>query len=203
MGGWSKGLIGLVVGVVGLGTIRFVTVPPPHVTHHHANWAVFVDGHRLDLTAERFMEDVASCRTSPEAIRPQDRIHLHEGDADVVHVHHPASTWGQLLANLGMAAGEDFLRTPDGTLHVADGARSVTWIRNGRQEFDLANEVVRSEDRVVLSVGTATPAEVLESQFSLVADDAAEHNERADPASCMGGHEPETLGARLKRAFIG
>lgn len=203
MRAWTTGLGGVVVGVVALGAFRFATVPPPPVTHHHANWAVFVDGRRLDLTAERYMEDVASCRTSPEAIRPQDRIHLHEGDHDVVHVHHPAATWGQLLANLGMAAGEDYLRTPDGEMILADGERTVKFIRNGRQEFDLSNEAVRSLDRVVVSVGTETAEQVLDTQFSQVADDAAEHNNRADPAACMGGHEPETFGARLKRAFIG
>ena len=32
---------------------------------------------------------------------------------------------------------------------------------------------------------------------------AAEHNEKADPGACMGSHEAETFGAKLRRAFIG
>ncbi len=200
---WVVGGVGVVVGVLGLAAFRFATVPPPVITHHHANWAVFVHGQRLDLTEERFMEDVASCRTSPEAIRPQDRIHLHEGDHDVIHVHHPAATWGQLLANLTMAAGEDYLFLPDGTKHLARGDSTVKFFRNGRQDFNLANEPVRSTDRVLISFGSETPDQVLADQFGRVADNAEEHNSKADPAACMGGHESETFGARLKRAFTG
>ncbi len=196
-------LAAFTAGVLALAAARFVLAPAPHVTHHHANWAVFVHGERLDLSADRFMEDVAACVTSPEAIRPQDRVHLHENDPDVVHVHHPAATWGQLLANLGMAAGPDYLFTPDGTRHLAAGDSAVTFVRNGERIYDLSNEPVNSLDRVVISFGTEQPEEVLAEQFSQVADNAAEHNEKADPAACMGGHEAESLGERLKRAFLG
>lgn len=203
MRGWTTGATGVVVGVLALAGFRYVTVPPPMVTHHHANWAVFVDGERLDLTADRFMEDVAACRTSPDAIRPQDRIHLHEGNHDVVHVHHPASTWGQLLANLGMAAGPDYLFTADGEKHLADGDRRTTFIRNGEHVYDITNQPVRSLDRVLISFGSESTEAIVGEQFSQVGDDAVEHNDRADPSACMGSHEPEPFTARLTRAFIG
>lgn len=200
---WTAGAVGVFAGVLLLAGFRFMTVSPPMVTHHHANWAVFVAGKRLDLSDDRFMEDVASCRTSPESIRPQDRIHLHDGDDDVVHVHHPASTWGQLLANLEMAAGPDYLVTPDGAKHFATGDSSMVFIRNGQRVYDLTNEAVRSLDRVVLSFGTESPDAVMSEHFSQVAENAAEHNEKADPGACMGSHEAETFGSRLRRAFIG
>ncbi len=203
MNAWTTGIGGVVLGVFLLAAFRFMTVPPPPVTHHHANWAVFVGGERLDLSDDRFMEDVASCRTSPESIRPQDRIHLHDGDDDVVHVHHPAATWGQLLANLEMAAGPDYLFTPDGSKHFAGDDSLVVFIRNGQRVYDLSNETVRSEDRVVISFGTETPEEVMERHFSQVADNAAEHNEMADPGACMGSHEAESFTVKLRRAFIG
>lgn len=203
MRAWTTGLAGVITGVLLLAGFRFMTVPPPLVTHHHANWAVFLGGERLDLSDDRFMEDVASCRTSPESIRPRDRIHLHDGDDNVVHVHHPASTWGQLLANLEMAAGSEYLFTPDGAKHMVGADSSVVFIRNGRRVYDLTNEPVRSLDRVVISFGAESPDEVMADHFSQVADNAAEHNEMADPGACMGSHEAETFGAKLRRAFIG
>lgn len=203
MRAWSGAVGGVVVGVLALAGFRYVTVPPPPMTHHHANWAVFVDGQRLDLTADRFMEDVGACRTAPDAIRPRDRIHLHDGDHDVVHVHHPASTWGHLLANLGMAAGPDYLFTPDGERHFARGDSSVVFIRNGQHVYDLTNDPVRSLDRVVISFGPEAADVVMAEQFGQVRDNAAEHNDKADPGACMGSHEPESFEARLKRAFIG
>ena len=202
-------MAGVVLGILALAAFRFATVAPPAVTHHHANWAVFVNGERLDLTDERFMQDVAACRADPGAIRPVDRIHMHDGNADVVHVHHPASTWGHLLTNLGMALGEDFLFTADGERYFAgdtipgEGRASLVFVRNGIQLPSLHGEAVRSEDRVVIAYGVQTSEEVVGELFPQVADDAAEHNERADPGACMGSHEPEGLGARLRRAFTG
>lgn len=197
------GIGGVVAGVLLLAGFRLVTVPPPTVTHHHANWAVFVGGERLDLSDDRFMEDVVSCRTSPESIRPEDRIHLHDGEDDVVHVHHPASTWGQLLANLEMAAGPDYLFTADGERHFAGPDSLMVFVRNGQRVYDLTNEPVRSEDRVVISFGAESPEEVVEGHFPQVADNAAEHNEKADPGACMGSHESDTFLVKLRRAFIG
>ncbi|MDX1492755.1 MAG: hypothetical protein R3253_01680 [Longimicrobiales bacterium] len=203
MRAWTAGSMGVVAGVLLLAGFRYMTASPPPITHHHANWAVFVAGERLDLSADRFMEDVSACRTSPDAIRPQDRIHLHDGNPDVVHVHHPASTWGQLLANLGMAAGPDYLFTPDGAKHLAGGDSAVVFIRNGQRVYDLSNEPVRSLDRVAIAFGAQEPDEVMSDLFPQVADNAAEHNDRADPGACMGSHEPESFSARLRRAFIG
>ena len=208
---------GTILGILALGVFRFATVAPPAVTHHHANWAVFIGGQRLDLTADRFMQDVAACRTDPDAIRPVDRVHLHENDHDVVHVHHPASTWGHLMTNLGMALGEDFLFTADGvryfdgawpesaegTLRGGAGMPRLVFVRNGLQVPTLHDQPIRSEDRVVISFGTETPEEVLETRLPQVADNAAQHNEQADPGACMGSHEPEGWTDRLRRAFLG
>lgn len=111
----------MIVGVLGLAGFRYMTVPPPNVTHHHANGAVFVNGERVELTADRFMEGCGRVPHVAGRDPSPDRIHLHDGGHDVVHVHHPASTWGHLLANLGPAAGPDYLFTPDGERHFRPG----------------------------------------------------------------------------------
>jgi hypothetical protein len=196
-------MVGVVAGVLGLAGFRFATVPPPAVTHHHANWALFVDGERVDLSDARYMEDVAACRADPASIGPRDRVHLHDGNADVVHVHHPAATWGHLMTNLGFHLGPDFVVTADGERHFAEGERTLKFFRNGIQLPELHNEAIRSEDRVLITFGAESAAEALVTQFPRVADDAAEHNEKADPGACMGGHEPESFRSRLERAFVG
>ena len=207
----------ILAGALALGLARLAFAPLNPSTHHHANWAVFIDGERLDLSADRFMQDVAACRTDPDAIRPVDRVHLHANDHDVVHVHHPASTWGHLMTNLGMALGEDFLFTAEGARYFdgawpesADGAPRedagtprLVFLRNGLQVPTLHDQPIRSEDRVVVSFGTESPEEVLEIQLPQVADNAAQHNEESDPGACMGSHEPEGWTDRLRRAFLG
>lgn len=203
MRGWTTLAAGVVVGVVAGGAVRLATIQAPEITHFHANWAVFIDGARLDLTADRFMEDVAACRTDPGSIGPRDRVHLHEGNADVVHVHHPAATWGALARNLGIGLGRDYIFPPSGARRFSGDGGTLKFFRNGLQLDDLSNEPVRSGDRVLISFGPGSAEDALAEEFPQVASDAEEFNARMDPATCMGGHEPEGFGARLRRAFLG
>ena len=93
-------ILALLGGVLALGLARLAFAPLAPVTHHHANWAVFVDGERMDLSADRYMEEIAACAASDEGILPSQRIHMHENNPDIVHVHHEGATWGALMANL-------------------------------------------------------------------------------------------------------
>lgn len=53
---------------------------------YHANWAVFVNGERLDLSSDRYMEEVAACGAGHQVL-PTQRVHMHGNDDDVVDVH--------------------------------------------------------------------------------------------------------------------
>lgn len=192
--------LGAVAGVLGFGLVRLALLAPEPVVHHHANWAVFVDGARLDLSGERYMEDVASCKADPTAVYPEDRVHMHNGNADVVHVHDSGATWGHLLANLGFGIGDDYLFTDRGARYAAGGGKSLKFVLNGRVVPSIRNEVVNSEDRLLISFGAEPAEEAARSQFPRVASSAGEYNHKPDPAGCSGaGHE--TFGDRLRRAF--
>jgi len=201
---WAFLGLGILLGVLLLGGARFALVHPPEAVHYHANFAVFVDGERLDLSADRFMEDVAACSADPDQVRPEDRAHLHENDPDVVHVHHGGATWGHLFTNMGMALGEDFLFLADDR-RLFDGAegRTIEFFVNGLQVPDLHNRVIRSQDRALVSIGREPFDEVLATQFPQVASDAGVFNTTSDPASCAGAHQEWTLAERLRHAFWG
>ena len=193
-------LVGVVIGALALGAARFALVPVPHPPHFHANFAVFVDGARLDLSGDRFMEDVAACSVG-EQVLPKNRVHLHGNDADVVHVHHDGVTWGHLFANLGMGLGDDYLALADGRVLTAGGGKTLKFVANDRPQFSVDGELIRSGDRVLISYGAESEAEVLRTQLPAVASNAEEFNARADPASCSGSHEA-TLSERLRHAFF-
>ena len=191
--------IGVVVGVLSLGMARFVAMPEAHGVHYHANWAVFTDGERLDLTADRYMEDVASCSVDPTRQRPEDRVHMHEANHDVVHVHASGVTWGHLLANLHFGIGDDYLVTHDARYTSGDG-RTLKFILNGQAIRSIANRPIEDEDRLLISVGAESEAEVVASQFPQVASSAGTFNTMPDPASCSGQHA-HTTGEKLRGAF--
>ncbi len=195
--------VGMALGAFGLGAARFVWVPPPEATHFHANWAIYVDGERLDLSDQRYMEEVSSCYTVDGEATPQSRIHMHEGNHDVVHVHDLGTTWGHLAGNLGIGLGEGYLILTDGT-RIFDGEEGhFTYILNGRALTSAHNELVASEDRLLISYGSESLDELGTERFGEVATTAGDYNTREDPVTCSGSMEPLGVWDRLKAAFWG
>lgn len=191
---------GLLVGVVGFGLVRLAALPPAPVTHYHANWAIVLDGQRLDLSGDPYMEDVARCRMDASQVAPEDRVHMHNHDADVVHVHAPGVTWGHLFANLGMGIGDDYLVTDRGVRYASDSTHRLTFVLNGKPVPTIRNRAIASEDRLLVNYGPESAAEVAATRFSTVAATAGTFNRLPDPATCSGAAEP-TFGDRLRRAF--
>lgn len=195
--------VGLALGVFGLGAARFLGVPPPEATHFHANWAIYVDGERMDLSERRYMEEISSCYAVDGEMTPQSRVHMHEGNHDVVHIHHLGVTWGHLAGNLGIGFGEGYLILDDGT-RIFDGEDGrFTYILNGRALTSAHNELVASEDRLLISYGSESLDELAEVRFGQVATTAGEYNTRDDPPTCSGSMEPLGVWDRLKFAFWG
>lgn len=180
---------------------RFALVPIAQPTHYHANFALFVDGERVDLSADEYMEDVAACAAG-EAVLPRARAHLHNNDPDVAHVHHDGVTWGHLFTNLGFGLGAEHLAMDDGRILVNDGGRTLKFILNGQPQFEVHNELIRPGDRLLVSYGKEGEAEAIRAQAPLVANDAGEFDRRSDPAGCAG---PAHAGLwdRIRHAFIG
>jgi len=200
----AKGLwLGVALGVFGLGAVRFLGVSPPEATHFHANWAIYIEGERLDLSDQRYMEEVSSCYTVDGEVTPQQRVHMHEGNHDVVHVHHAGATWGHLAGNLGIGLGEGYLILDDGT-RIFDGEDGrFTYILNGRALTSAHNQLLSSEDRLLINYGSESLGELGEGRFDEVAMTAREYNMREDPATCSGSGEELGLWGRLKLAFWG
>lgn len=193
-------LVGAVVGVLIFGLVRLAFLQPDVPTHYHANWAIFADGERVDLAAERYMEDVVRCKADPMRVDPEDRVHLHNMNPDVVHVHDGGATWGHLLANLGFGVGDDYLFTDTGERYVATADRHLRFILNGREVASIRNLAIGDEDRLLISYGSDPANVVTRTQFPQVASTAGEHNEKPDPTGCSGKGE-QGLGDELQRAF--
>lgn len=192
-------VVGMIAGVLALGIARLIALPPQHVTHYHANFALFVNGERRDLTALRFMEDVEKCKANPALQDPPDRVHLHNRDHDVVHVHADAATWGHLFANLRMGLGDTWLVTEQGVALRNENGRTLKFILNGQPADDMANRAIRSQDRALISYGAETIAEVQRVQFPQVKSNAGEFNARMDPGGCGARHDPSFM-ERARRA---
>lgn len=193
-------LAGIVLGAAALGAARLVALPPPPVVHHHANWALVLDGERVDLTSAEYMEDVAACRADAALVAPEERAHMHANDHDAVHVHANGVTWGHFLANIGYALNARHLVTDAGRVVADSAGHTLKFVVNREPVRALHNRLIRSEDRVLISYGPETVDEVVRTQFPRVASTAARLNALPDPATCSGP-TAEPFGDRLRRAF--
>lgn len=193
-------LAGAAVGILGFGFLRLALLPPVEAVHYHANWAVWIEGERVDFSADGYMEDVAACSAAADGITGPQRVHLHNNDQDVVHVHHGGATWGHLLQNLGWGIGSDWVYTDGGALYGPDGQRRLTFVLNGLLVPPAANRVIRPGDRMLISYGAEDADEIMGVQFASVLGNAPEFDGSFDPAGCQG-NDGETFGARVRRAF--
>lgn len=194
-------VLGILLGLGGLIVFRVAFAQPEEPTHYHANFAVYVDGERVDLSGDEYMEDVASCAMG-ESVLPRSRAHLHNNDPDVAHVHHKGVTWGHLFTNLGIGVGQTYIANKAGDVLTQSGGRTLKFVLNGRPQFAIHNELILPGDRLLVSYGPESEAQVLREQFPRVADDAEEFDARDDPAGCAGAHRM-TLWDRIRYAFTG
>jgi hypothetical protein len=182
-------------GVLWLIALRFVTLQSDAV-HYHANFGIFVDGQRLPLDSPLYYEEVQACG-GDEVFNPKIRVHMHDQVSHVLHVHDAGATWGHFFANIGMTHGDSVFRI-DNKVYTDSEATPITYILNGRTVGSTANTTIRSEDTLLVSIGTDDPL-ALQEQYAAIAKDAGEYNSKYDPAGCSGGKD-FTFFERLKKS---
>ena len=151
--------------------------------HHHANVAIYIDGERLDLTDNRFMEDTGACKPNRQQ-QARDRVHLHENNMDTVHVHDGGVTWGHFLTNLGFYYTPDTIVLDDGTVIANTDTQKWHVVLNGKKIVQPFAKHIASHDRMLLSFGEGDE-EILQEQYNSVSDDAGTFNEKYDPGACQ------------------
>ncbi len=88
----------IIVGIlIAFFAYNYFTVP-----NYHAEFQVYIDGEKKDLSTLDYMY-FAPCRVydfGERELEEIDRAHLHDYVGDVVHVHDDGVTWRVLLTNL-------------------------------------------------------------------------------------------------------
>jgi hypothetical protein len=175
------GSAGFTLGVLALAAFRLAFVPMEEATHYHANFALFVDGERVDLSGDEYMEDVGSCALGG-VVLPRTR--------------------GHLFTNLGFGLGDTYLVTDEGRILENEEDRTLKLVLNGQPQFSVDNVLIGPGDRLLVSYGPANEEEVLRTEFPEVPANAEEYNLKSDPAACARAHET-TLWDRIRHAFAG
>ena len=192
-------LIGLLIGFLLLAVVRFIAYQPPKHTHYHANWSVWINGEEQKFSDPSFYEETVSCSTTThDEDDPTHRSHMHEQQYNIVHVHADAVTWGQFLENINSAAQPSYLRIHNSTYENNENSK-VTYTLNGKQLDSLNGIVIGDQDKLLINYSNES-AEVIQQRYDAIQNNAKQHDEEKDPASCSGDEET-TIWDRLKTIF--
>lgn len=190
-------IIGILIGLILSTALRFATIRDES-THYHANFAMYINGERQLFDSFAYYEEVAAC-SAHSASNPKIRTHMHDNNPGLVHVHADGVTWGHFFANLGYGVGRNSIETENEVFVDGQDGRRLTFILNGQEVNSPMNQVIQSEDKLLISYGDEPRSEV-EERLASIPSDAADANTKQDPSACAGAHSMSFVD-RLKQAI--
>ena len=158
-------------------------IPP----HFHANFAMYIEGERVDFSDDKYMEDIAACGIGG-VIYPSHRAHLHENNGETIHIHHEWVSFGHFFSNIWFSFGENYIVNDESKIYQEAAWDQVTFILNWKIVENPFNRLIKSEDRLLISYGSESE-EVLLERYSSVSNNAGEYNAKYDPGNCWGNNE--------------
>lgn len=194
---WTLLACGVIAGIVVMSGLRFAFLKNDDV-HYHANFALYVNGQREEFKSFTFYEEVQAC-SAHGSDDPKIRVHMHNQENHLVHVHDEGATWGAFFANLGFVLGDTVLKTDAGVYTDGQDGNKLTFLLNGQPETVIANRVIHSEDVLLINYGQEDEA-TRQQRAKDITHDAHEANTKHDPASCSGSHDLTTT-ERFKKAL--
>lgn len=190
-------IAGLIIGSLWLIAVRFATYKSDNV-HYHANFALYINGQRDEFKSFTFYEEVQACNSDQDG-DPRHRVHMHNEENNIIHVHAPAVTWGHFFANLGYGLSGSSITTDKGTFVDGQNGKQLTFLLNGQEVSDIANRVIGSEDVLLINYGDDQDV-VMRERSQQIPKTAGEYNGKFDPSGCKGNVQL-TFWQRLKQAI--
>lgn len=178
---------GIIIALLWVAAVRFATFKSDSV-HHHANFALYINGQRDEFKNFTFYEEVAACSTH-ERDNVKARVHMHDSNNHLIHVHANAVTWSQFFTNLRYSLGDNLIATDQGVYAAGQDDNDLTFILNGQPINSLAGRLIKSQDVLLINYGKDN-LETLQKRYNDIPHSASEANTKPDPASCSGSSGP-------------
>ena len=189
--------LGIVLGAVATTAIRFVSYKQDLV-HYHANFALFINDERDTFKGPGFYEEIQAC-SSASVDNPRTRVHLHDENPGLVHVHAHGVIWSDLFANIGYGLSDKAITTPDAVYADGTDGNKLTFMLNGKVVRSIAGQLIKSEDKLLINYGNDDEA-AIQMHMSTIPSDAHKANTDNDPSTCSGS-KPLTFGSRMRIAL--
>lgn len=147
----------------------------PDPNHTHADFAIYLEGERLDFSDEKYM--------SSDEDHKHPYFHLHDGIGHVIHRHKPGLSIGEFSRSLGFTMTPHCM-TLDSKVMVCpgDGKKWQMFVNAEERPFD-PDFVFNDTDKILLTYGAS--AEMVKEQLQEMTDDACLYSRtcpwRGDP----------------------
>ena len=122
--------------------------------HIHFDFRLYVNGNAIDLSQQKYQ------------LRSQ-YIHMENGDGDIVHVHATGVTLNYFLRTIGFGIDGNCLATDSAGSLCSNGKESLAVYVNGGRKSDAGNYVFRNLDKILVSYGSNSEAEIASETASI------------------------------------
>jgi hypothetical protein len=154
----AVGILGLIGLIVGYASFEFVTMgtdtpgAPPGAgklgdEHEHASVLVRIFSDKFDFAATTYQIK-------------SSWIHFEESDGNTVHRHSSGVTLGYLFDTLGIGIDQDCYIFADGRQFCTNEDYSLKYFINGDSVNSIYDYVVQDDDRILISYGGETEAQI-------------------------------------------
>ena len=154
----AVGILGVIGLIVGYASYEFVTMgtdtpgAPPGAgklgdEHVHASLLVRIFGDKFDFSATTYQIK-------------SSWIHFEESDGNTIHRHSSGVTLDYLFGTLGIGIDEDCYIFADGRQFCTNEDYSLKYFINGNSVNSIYNHVVQDDDRILISYGGETEAQI-------------------------------------------
>jgi hypothetical protein len=125
--------------------------------HVHADFAVYVNDKRLDLTSDKYQSVIEDEKSND--------VHLHDGNDRVIHRHAEGITFANFLQTIGFILTNDCFTMDTGEIYCSNETDEIVLYVNNQPY------ITQEEDRVLLYVGPRNNPN-LQSYLDSVTDEA-------------------------------
>lgn len=169
----------LLVGMLVLAACAREQAKNPDPNHTHADFAVWVEGKKIDFSGEQYMSGSSTDGSTHPTEGPRKYLHLHDGNGHVAHRHKPGLTFGDFLESLGWQIRDDAISIPgrNDVVNWEMGEEIWRLYVNGKLQespnrslLALLHYDFQDLDRLLLVYGDAN--ENMDAPFDQMTDDA-------------------------------
>ena len=150
-----------------------VIAEDPHAYHVHSDFAVYIDGQKFNFAQEKYMTSTDVCHSEFHA----QKLHLHDMNADVAHVHEAGHSWKDFFTSLGFEFTDNRLKIDEGKVYANDGQKKWRFFVNGTEVPSIQDYQFHDLDQVLLTYGN-TDKQTIQTQLASVTKKACIYSKK-------------------------